>query len=976
MKAAFRQGTAKRFLWINRSLTAFLFLSAACFLLADAGAGSFAAGRIPRASSWVELGKNLIDQGEYQQALEYLSKHVSQASGQDPERLEAYMHLWIASWHLDRFDEAKEYLDRAFELSSAPGRSEERRVCETGLKVHRLFVEGLAWRGKGDLAQADGCFEKAVRLAAAIPSPALELKILRIWSMNHVGEAENSTFLELNKRAFDMALALNQKTEVLRTSLNMGASYARLGNYSRSLSCYTMAVECARATNDDKALAGCLTNIAHIYTSFGDHTRAFEYASQAIKISQHGDMPRPLATQFINLGLAFQARSRLEGTNEYYPRALECFEAGYREAMESGQASVAQSALANSALVYASLQEYEKALAILMPALKEAKKALNSALSARLLNTLGLIYLERKDFQQAEAYFRAALTEAQRSGDIVLKLNATYGLGRCQEEKGAFDQAVYSYNATIRTVDQLGSGIVNDANRSDFVYHWRKLYQQLIELDNRLLKKTGSGIFELDIFANVERMKSRSFLEYLERRSRLKETGAADITKTREEKIKEERLGYLKQLSQDNLTPHKKGELESEIRQREEMLSTIFMERYLRSGQQEIRTEPVAVGVLQQDALRPDTALVEYFLGDERSYLILVTSTLFRSFELPAARQIHDSLIGYLNFLADPKLPQDRGLAAAQRLYQELFSPADRLLPKTVSRLIIVPDGILFGLPFETLLRPAERGGHEYLLGRYTISYSPSASALFYLQRKPRRSAYPKDLLALGDPVYQDQGLSTKKNPPSPSRILSEIYRRNGYTLGPLPSSRSEVERISKRFAADKKNVYLGRQVTEKFLKTQDLSVYRVIHFAGHALSDETYPLRSALVLSLSDDDEDGFLQASEMYSLRLDADLVVLSGCQTGGGKNIRNEGILGLPRIFFYLGARSVVSTLWSIDDRATARFMDDFYSGLSKGLGKAEALRASKKRMIASRRYAHPYFWSPFVLTGEPQTSSPSF
>jgi CHAT domain-containing protein len=724
-------------------------------------------------------------------------------------------------------------------------------------------------------------------------------------------------------------------------------------------------------------LTGCLSNIAYVYTSLGDYNRAFEYASEAIKISQHGDMPRPLATQFINLGLAFQSRSRLEGTNEYYPRALECFMAGYREAMESGQASVAQSALANSALVYASLQEFEKALAILLPALKEAKKATHSGLSASLHNTLGSIYLERKDSLRAEVYFRAALSEAQRSGDIDLLLNATFGLGRCLEENGAFDQAINSYNDTIRAVDQLGSGIVNDVNRSDFICYWRKVYQQLIELDGRLLKKTGSGIFELDLFANVERMKSRSFLEYLERRGRLKESRAADKTKTREDKIKEERLGYLRQLSQDNLTPDKKGELENEIRQREEMLSTIFMDRYLRSGPQEIRTEPVAVGILQQEALRPDTALVEYFLGDERSYLILITNTLFKSFELPPARQIYDSLVGYLSFLSDPNVPPDRGFAAAQRLYKELFSPADGILPHTVSRLVIVPDGILFGLPFETLLRPAgERGGHEYLLSRYTITYSPSASALFYLQKKPRRSAYPKDLLALGDPVYHDQGSSTEKGLPSPSRILSELYKRNGYALGPLPFSRAEVERISKRFAAGKKDIYLGRQVTETFLKTQDLSGYRIIHFAGHAFSDETYPLRSTLVFSLGDDDEDGFLQASEMYGMRLDADLVVLSGCQTGGGKNIRNEGILGLPRIFFYMGARSVVATLWRIDDRATARFMDYFYDCLGQGLGKAEALRVSKEKMMASRRYAHPYFWSAFILTGEPQASCPSF
>ncbi|MGA2532161.1 MAG: CHAT domain-containing protein, partial [Candidatus Aminicenantales bacterium] len=381
-------------------------------------------------------------------------------------------------------------------------------------------------------------------------------------------------------------------------------------------------------------------------------------------------------------------------------------------------------------------------------------------------------------------------------------------------------------------------------------------------------------------------------------------------------------------------------------------------------------TLPLSLNTLQNSLLTEHSALVEYLLGDERSYLICVTKNSFHLASLPSAQSIQDSLTAYLSFLEDPSIPAPKGLPAARRLYTDLLQPVEGFIPVSVDHLIIVPDGILFRLPFETLALPGTEpsSAASYLNNRYVISYAPSASALSFLARKPK-TTYPKEVLAFGVPEYprQNRG-ATVEGFYSAASVLDELYKRNGFIMAPIPNARREIRGLANRVPPDKADLYSGDKATEGAFKHLDLEAYRLIHLACHAFSDDRYPLRSALVFSAGQDDrEDGFLQVSEMYDLRTNADLVVLSACQTGRGKIVRNEGILGLPRIFFYMGARSVISTLWPVHDKAGAAFMDYFYDAYFRGNGKASALQFAKQKM-AGTKYSHPYYWASYTLTGE--------
>jgi CHAT domain-containing protein len=266
-------------------------------------------------------------------------------------------------------------------------------------------------------------------------------------------------------------------------------------------------------------------------------------------------------------------------------------------------------------------------------------------------------------------------------------------------------------------------------------------------------------------------------------------------------------------------------------------------------------------------------------------------------------------------------------------------------------RLIVVPDGLLHHLPFETLIHNG-----RYLVEDHEISYSPSASLLLQSQesRYEADTGDRMELLAFGDPIF------------GPSARASR-----GFKLPRLPRTRDEVQYITRLFPPDRTRLYLGKASSEGAVKRESLRRYRRLHFATHSLIDETSPSRSAVVLTLGNDpDDDGFLEVSEISELDLDCDLVVLSACQTGRGQLLSGEGIIGLSRAFLLAGARTLVVSHWNVSDISTAQLMESFYRHLTTRHSNAAALRNSKLQMLKSGTHTrHPYYWASFVMVGRP-------
>jgi CHAT domain-containing protein len=307
------------------------------------------------------------------------------------------------------------------------------------------------------------------------------------------------------------------------------------------------------------------------------------------------------------------------------------------------------------------------------------------------------------------------------------------------------------------------------------------------------------------------------------------------------------------------------------------------------------------------------------------------------------------------------------GSKASKRLFKELLFPLRNEKYKCIENLIIIPDGHLFYLPFETLTMES-----DFLISKYNISYAPSVSSFVYLYNRKVELKEKKKILAFGNPIYSMKKSREYRKSKSEAELLREFFLDKGFSFSPLPFSEREIREIMNFFHKQEIDVFLGSEAKEEVKKQSFLADYRVIHFACHGFVDERIPSRSALVLTLDNDStEDGFLQVREIYSLRLNTDMVVLSACQTGKGKLEHGEGVVGLPRVFFYAGARSVVTSLWNINDESTAEFMKYYYGFLSEGKNKGYALRLAKMKMISSH-FSHPYYWAAFVLNGDWQSS----
>ncbi|MCP4659157.1 MAG: CHAT domain-containing protein [bacterium] len=412
-------------------------------------------------------------------------------------------------------------------------------------------------------------------------------------------------------------------------------------------------------------------------------------------------------------------------------------------------------------------------------------------------------------------------------------------------------------------------------------------------------------------------------------------------------------------------------ELEEEIRRRHPRYASL---QY---------PQPLGLTAIQA-LLDSETALLEYTLGEEASTLFVVTREGLTTYPLASSAEEISVLVDEMRgFLGRPghsvRSKFDR---AAHKLYQLLIAPAEPVIADK-TRLLIAPDAALYSLSFEVLLPrrfSAPRfQGLDYLLRRWSVTYVPSASVLACLEEPPRTGAASDSALAFlgfGDPLYRlgAAGDAPAKWPADRSgdaEVRSFFTDSERWDMSRLKNSAREVSEISQLFDPEEVKIFLRGEATEENAKSEVYMRHaRLIHFATHGVISEQQPQLSGLVLTLDEDPaEDGLLQVYEIFNLKINADLVVLSACETGLGKEVRGEGLIGLSRAFMYAGTPSVVVSLWQVADGSTADLMVRFYGHLAQGIDKTESLRRAKLELLDEGRFAHPYYWAPFILIGKP-------
>jgi len=582
-------------------------------------------------------------------------------------------------------------------------------------------------------------------------------------------------------------------------------------------------------------------------------------------------------------------------------------------------------------------------------------------------------------------------------------------LGRLDEAKIHIEQSIALFEF-IR--EHAGSA----DSQSSFVANFFEFYDLYVDVLMRLHATDPRGGNDLTALAFTEKVKLRSLVALLAQGRVDLRQGIDVALLERERKINERitaQLDDLAKLLKGRFTSKQKSSAERELDALKSELGQVRAQIAARNSRYESLTAPQPLSIKEiQQVLDDNTVLLEYELGKKRSYLWAVTPDRVLSYQLPAKEKIEAQARHVYELLTarqpDPKLTVGRQRArevTADVQYKTDARVLSKMLLEPVAaqlgtkRLLIVADGALQYLPFAVLPSPTETTGDPRpLILDHEIVNLPSASVLAALRRDLfDRKPAPKTIAVLADPVFEvndarvklslasHKSLRGRQNQTAQTAVASSVTTstlnraltsvRGGdgnVNLQRLLFSRDEAKAILSLTPQQSNLEALDFLANRKLAMSDELSRYRIVHFSTHGLLDSRHPELSGLVLSLVDEagrPQEGFLRLHEIYRLRLNADLVVLSACQTGLGKEVRGEGLIGLVRGFMYAGAPRVIASMWEVDDAATTELMKSFYKGvLQEKLTPAAALRAAQIEMLKKSHWQSPYYWGAFVLHGE--------
>lgn len=923
-------------------------------------------------ASLIEKGRRTRAAGDFARAAAFFKEVL-----RIPEEMQGLhdkaicmFNMGIISWDLGQIQESSHYFSDAASFFQTRGEAPGQSSCRKAMEVVRLYNLGKDYRSRNQIPESLDCFEKAINIGRETGIEDFELKCIRQKSLTYWQLSDMEMFFLCNKRGLEIAKKINHRKEVGRCLNNIGTYYEKVSDYSNALRSLEMALPFLRSEHDQESEAECLNNIGVVYKNLGEFNKALLSLSDALELDEKAGNPFSISTDRGNIGAVYLRRGWMNEDRRDLERALREFEICRDLLRANPNIRIELVALNNSGFAHYLLHEYGYALDLFSDALKRIDYQEFPEEYCHLLNNIANVHLGNGQPEKAMESFLRAINLSERSTYLEVLWEAYFGLGRCYEARKDSLKALKFYNKSIEAMEIIRRRITLDMFKISFARNKLVVYQRALDILYSLYLGSPSDTLLEEIYRMVERAKARAFLESLiEARIGVEHDTSAELADL-EKKLSREISKLNMSIVMPGIGSATKEEQSRELAFKEEEYLRLIsdMRTKKREYGEEILALDSSISKVQNTVLNERTALLEYSVGDNRSYLLFITLHHARLFELPGKPELEKSLQGYLKSLSFPSPSPFNGNRAAERIAQELIFPLQNEINSDIDTLIIIPDGILNYLPFEALMVNDE-GSPIFLVQKYKISYCPSSTALFVLKQRTQGHKQMKSLLALGAPVYQERRPLGGNRERTPESILRELCFDEGFSLSSLPFSKKEVLKIAQHFPPHKRNIFLGKEANETMLKTLNLREYQVIHFACHGVLDDDLPFRSALILSASDgNEEDGFLQVREIYSLRMNAELVVLSACLTGNGTLERGEGLVGLTRSFFHAGAYAIMSSIWSVDDQSTVGFMDDFYSCLAQGQDKSSALRTAKLRMVKSSR-SHPFYWAGFILNGDP-------
>lgn len=824
--------------------------------------------------------------------------------------------------------------------------------------------------------------QRTLELLPAIGDPGFEASTLTWMGLATQNLGDPTAAITL----FDRAAGIEDRqgnNPLLGFTLGArGLTSMMIGDHEGATRSFLRSRDIMRTFGDRRAEAIISNNLALLADEIGELDEALSAYEYALTIEKEIQDKNNEAITRNNMGLVYGKRGE-------WRKALGQHELALPLRREVGSRFGEAYTLNNLGVAHGKLGETDKAEAELASALELRRQVGDRRGESTTLEAIGALRLDAGRASEALQSLEKALEIRRSIADLVGQAETLASMARASRSIGDLESARRRADEAVAVVESRRHLIATSV-RPSYLGEARRYYE--LQIDLLLSGKRGndreSAARALDA---SERSRARSLIELLAESHANIRQGVDERLLASELSVRRRLASKLEEQTRMLAARHTDEQASTVAAAVESLLGDLRdVEGRIREASPRYAAltsaEPLRTAALQE-LLDADTVLLEYALGDERSFLWAIEPSSVAVFELPArapieaaARKLYERWIQRPAAATARRESPDSGPEIAKML---LGPVADRLAGK---RLVIVPDGALAFLSFAALPLPGADG--RRLVAEHEIVVLPSASTLAFLRSDPRRAVPPMTLAVLADPVFERNDPRVRRRtgspaaggsePASPSRVAVERSIRDtgageGLAVERLPFSRREANAILALVPPASRRASLDFAANRAAALGDDVSSYRYVHFATHAFSNALHPELSGLVLSLVDrqgHDQEGFVAASEVFNLKLSADLVVLSACRTALGKEVRGEGLLGLTRAFMYAGAPRVVASLWRVDDAATAELMTRFYGGMlgPQKLRPAAALRAAQNAVRGQERWRDPYFWAGFVLQGD--------
>ncbi|MGF1986819.1 MAG: tetratricopeptide repeat protein [Nostoc sp. ZfuVER08] len=917
--------------------------------------------------------------------------------------------------------------NRGLQIAQQPETTQQNA---TRAAAERVFQEGMQLYQQGtaeSLRQAIGKWQEALKLWQQIDEKPEQALTLNYIGFVYYSLGENQDALRYYNRALPITRAVRYRQGEAAILVGIGAVYSSLGEKQQAIQYYNQALPITRAVGDRRGEATTLNNIGLVYSDLGENQEALKYYNQALPIRRAVRDRGGEATTLHNIGLVYHSLEQKQEALKYYNQALPIFRAVedrkgetntlnnigavysslgenqdalryYNQALPISRAVEDRkgeaTTLNNIGAVYSSLGENQEALKYYNQALPIRRAVRDREGQAISLTSIGLVYSSLGEKQEALKYYNQALPLFRAVRYKEGEANTLFHMANLERDRNNLEQAQKHIQAAIEIIEDLRTKIADQQLRASYFASVQGYYKFYTDLLMQLHKKDPSKGYDALALEVSDRSRARGLIELLTEAN-------IDIKKGIDPKLlaEERRLQWqinaqeklLSELSSKKETPEQvltntKQKIQDLLKQQREL------EVKIRANNPEYADlkypQPLTIKQIQQQ-LDKDTLLLQYSLGEERSYLWAVTPDSLYSYELPKRQQIDKAAKNlYDNYLKNPGyqgVSPEETAKAANELSQLILKPvADKLGQK---RLVIVGDEALQYIPFAALTtstKSADGSDYKPLVVNHEIISLPSASTIAILRKQTTgRTKAPKTLAILADPVFSanDDRVTGKSSNVANNNIDQQLQEsalkrstRNikRSEIQRLPGTEKEAQEILKLVSPSENIQAFGFDANYNWATNDQLSQYKILHFATHGFLDSTEPELSGIVLSLIDKQgksQRGFLRLTDIFNLNFPAELVVLSACQTGLGEEVKGEGLVGLTRGLMYAGAARVVVSLWNVDDEATSLLMSQFYSQmLQQGKTPAAALRAAQLKMWEQEKWRNPYSWSAFTLLGE--------